>query len=498
MLAGQISGCDPAVCDIDIPVPAINYTKITAEVRARTSFNPGELLYLTARLEGIGYGCVSASETYSSDFFSVTSGLRLNMWVTDSLTTTTCEWTSPTSSVLTVTGSYKRASDGKLLATSVPGKYRQYVFTNSLASGDYVQPIETTIGGPDLIPAFGCCSPLTPSDDVANITAGPTVSKTISLVAPTIRLNYLAVATSQVAGIQLSLKVAGVAAGPWTVQVQGSTVSFTNGAGTVTTYSGTLTSVAASINAAAAFTATIPVNVTKTAGITHAFVSDIKPYISDPINVAGCTTDLVLVDFKDHLAPSSTLAGINVFSFGGNAYGFYFTDGGAFPDTKAGLDAFLAQEWKPKSAAFSNSSGNYYYIEGDFDNYSTFPYLNYYNTLSGTVVPADYWSTAPGSSVQTETVTISRLTGSSETITAIPYCSTTIPGGGFENCVPPVGPEYCNTSFLACVDCSGTPLVTCDFPHTNCCCEHSDSTVLTYPTRDEIATQTLTGKFRLS
>jgi hypothetical protein len=449
--------------------------------------NVSGLMYLSFEEDYTNYGCVSPYRSYYSQYGgSYLSGLQVSSLRTQSVTTATGTWNLSSDSIVTVaTGEYARPTDGAILATSITGKRHEYVFGSPTFVGAYTQMSETTLPGPDLLPTFGCCDPVTPPDDIAVWGPGGNVSKSFTVTTPTFTLRYAAVCTVRVPGITLVLTASGAASGPWTVSVSNNELKLTNGSGTTTSYTGTLTATATAINAAGYFTATVGGGVYGSV----ATAADLKDYVSFPINVSGCSTVAVLVDFGDELTPTS--CGCGVFRNTGTS-GFAFQTGLGFPNTKDGLDAFLASVWYPKNNIFRTSTNPIYYMDTQFDFLVLSPEVSYLNAS---------WELTPGSSVQTNTLSISSASGSSATYTRIVYCVdlATYPFGCEDPNAPrPVPPGYCNTfGGLACVDCDGSFGVNCGPYESTCCCEHVDTEIFSYAARSVPVTQTLTGSFRL-
>lgn len=489
MLGRQLTACDPAVCDsTDIPALGTNYTSVSADVRVVTNMQVSGLIYLNDEIVYSNYGCVSPWRSYESQYGnSYLSSLRVSSMTTQSVTTTTCRWDLSSSSVVTLTGtcSYARPGGGPVLAYNLNGKRREYVFSSPVLSGNYTQMVETTSAGPDLLPQFACCDPIAPADDVAIWGPGGTVSKSLTATTTSFTLRYAAVSTEQRAGITLVLTVAGATLGPWTVKVENGFLKLVDGFGTTITYSGTLSSVASTITASGNFTATVGTAVYGSVALT----SDLKPYVSTPINVSGCSTAAVIVDYTDELTPTS--CGCGLFRNTGTT-GFAFDPGLGFADTKAGLDAFLASVWYPKNYVFRTSTNPIHYMDTQFDFFVLNPATSYLNAE---------WSLTPGASVQTTTINIASASGSSQTWTRVVYCVdfATYPFGCADPNAPrPVPAEYCNASSgLACLDCNGSYGVNCGPYESTCCCEHLDTAVLSYAARTVPVTQTLTGSFRL-
>lgn len=471
MLVGSIrlSACSAAFCDAtDVPLPDTPFTTATATYTVETGFSflSGRIESWTATLSGYPF-CTFNSLWQWKTRLTLTGLMFTNpveAWDVASTSTASVTWTNTSSTNVTgsgVTGgSWRRPSDGTILATGIAWKAKEYTFTRTSRTGSHVQYAVTSAS---YLEKYDCCGN-SGYADFDSLVPGSTASRTPSTPTSYI-MRWAGAATAQVAGLNLTLKTAGVSSSPWFVDVQGGQVVFTDASGNQTTYSGLLSSVATSINAAGKFTAAVPTNVTSAAGTT-----DLRPFHSVPIGATTCTVGLPLVLVGDVLAPSTTGAGFGPFSFAANL---------GYPDTEAGLEQFMRSTWYPKSSSFEN--GTFYYIYGEFDGWLTL------STAS--------WSKTPGSSVRTDTQVIpadSTDVTSKELMTA--RCKTNGESSCAEESDPSCnGTPYVYTPYL--VDCNGTPYPDGCFPYGTCWCERQQDTTVDYAEVTRTATQTMTGSF---
>jgi len=491
MIPGAIRLVDCSVVPCNVDVPSRTFTSITANVIATTTFASGNLEYLFYTTKFNGLGCTGGdSRWYATTLYDPYNFIDIKSWITSSVSKTKVVWTYDPGSVNTqlptgITsggGIYYRPGSTTMLASGISYKQNKYGFTRSLSEGDYVQHTTSTIPGAGTDTSWACCAPEIPGPDVEIISPGATVSKTINTasISPMYIL-YLGVSTNVVYGMTLQLKSAGVANSPWTVKVEGGSIIFIDKNGTTTTYSGTLTAARTAINAAGNFTAVIGTNITATAGVTNANVSDLLPFLSHPLTVTTCTTGLPLVKPGTELAPSST--GCGIYRVATTAAKFAFTTGLGFPDTKAGLDLFLNSSWFPKNSFFQDGGVNtfWYYTSNEFDYYVISPDSSLF-LLTG------------GPSVQTKVITVTENSNQTDVYTGTTTCGN---GDPFNPCPPQ---PQCNSFVIdSCFNiCTGAPLSSCSIgiPYEGCCgCTNLVTTVVPGSSRNLTATQTLTGSF---
>lgn len=465
----QLADCSPVLCDADVPVPSSTITTLTATYRVETQWNLTGNRYLYER--------VKYSSLQSCQYDSETYGYRNGSWPvsveTADVATGTATWGSPTSSFVTgIYGKYLRPGTAVELAYNVPWKATKYTFTKTSSSGSYVNPLVTT----QSFPAGGdCCSPIgTEPGDV--VTAG-TVTATSPSVATNLYMQWQACASASVAGLNLVLASGGVSLGPWYVSVGGGSVTFTDKNGTTYVYTGTLTSVAAAINSAGYFTATVGGQATLTGGVTNATVSDLVSSASLPLTRTSCTTSLNLVLPGYLLSPLST---------GSYVAGCVFDPNLGYTDDKAGFESFVYGTKYASSSLFQSGSLGYFYQGQNFD------FMLYTPTLD-----PDGYRVTPGPSVHTYDVVIPGVTSTTYNLTGIYYCSGSDP---FNPCIPPVGPEYCNWFGVTQFDCNGNPVPSdCGGTSSACTpCVHADLDVTNLAEKTVTVVQTMTGSFAVS
>jgi hypothetical protein len=474
MLVGsyRLVACGSAFCDArDLPAPATPLTTASASIQVVTSFNWTEGKIQLAKVDLTGYPfCVF--NTLNSWQVRL---LNYENWVSGSTATATVTWTKTAETSVTGTnGSYLRPSTSIVLATNVSWKARQYTFTYSTSSGTHVLPVTTTTSYQQ---QFDCCGNNTNYVDFDSISPGSTASRSI-VYSPTQFLTWLAACTNVVNGITLTMTAAGAALAPWRVVVEAGVVKFTDKNNNTTTYAGTIPSVVSAINVwptagGKYFTAAKPSNVT-----TNALTTDLKDYVSPPLNVTTCSTGLPLVGIGDKLAPSTTGAGYTSFPF----------DVSAYPDDENGLVQFITTPWYPKTTFFQE--GDRYYITDEFDGWVGFP-------GTGT----NGWLKTPGSSVQSSSRIVSEATKFTYTQTLV-QAECKPPELGELPCIVGSDPFACNapaysyTPYLT--DCNNNAYPPGCFPYGVCWCEHLDTVEETVPEVEVPAIQTLTGSFVIS
>lgn len=487
MLVGSIrlTACSPAFCDAtDIPVPETPFTTATATYQIVTNFSATGLRVYATYVTLSGYPFALYPTLYDWQGKTVSGFSPPNdsweSWVTNSTTTATATWTKTSTSIVSANGSWKRPSDGTVLVTGVSGKANQYTFALTSRTGTHTQKLVTTSA---VQARINYCDPVYYQDFVS-ISPGNTASRTPSMSTSSYVMRWASAATVQIAGLNLTLKAAGVSLSPWFVDVAGGSVVLTDKNGSSTSYTGTLSSVAASINAAGNFTAAVPANVTSSA-----LTSDLRGFHSSPIGETTCTTGIPIVLVGDVLAPSTTGAGFGI----GFAFPFLFTADLGYPDTEEGLEQFMRSAWYPKFDPGSVIVGDYYYLSGEFD---------------GNLAPGPgNWIKLPGVSSKTQDHYVLSVTSNYHTSDLILATCFDVTTGTWSGCPYDFDPKWqgvcsyppINWGLGTGLRCDGFPYPSCQpFLETNCWCERQTQETVTHPQETRTVTQTLSGSFVIS
>jgi hypothetical protein len=373
----------------------------------------------------------------------------------------------------------------------VPYKYRLYTFTKVSASGQYRNGNQAG----SIISKFSsgtmCFGDELQIDFTEEIT-GPLVTFATTTNAPaTGSISWIGACSALVTGMTLTLTVAGVAAGPWTIEVAAGQLKLKNGAGVVTTYSGLLTAVRTSINAAGFFTASITANATNAAE-----VIDLKTVLSNQIKT-NCVYNLYIAHPGDIIAPGSRVAGnfTGVFTLS-NSDSFDSSLSG-LPNDQTGLSQYLSAGWYPKYTSSYSGIGTLRTVSSNYFNY---------NSLR--------WSRTSGASVATQVFT---LTGNSysdwdinilcfecvdSSIPPPPLCDFGAMGSGFADFFITGFINYgTNGTFFGgagWMDCSFTVVQSCppgDWPYSYF---NTTQTIFPAPSVDVEGRQTLNGRLVVS
>ena len=465
----QMADCSPTICAYDIP--SISISTLTATYRVATRFSFTDNWYL---VEQITYSALASCQydRYVHDRRNIGYPYSVK---TDDVATGTAVWNYVQTNQETGSlGKYLRPGTSVELANNLSWKANKYRYTLGSTSGSYVNPLVTTVSVPD---GGDCCYPVgtTPVDKV---TPG-TVTSTTPSVTANLYLLWQACVEGPVPGINIALTSSGVSLSPWSVSVAGGAVTMTNNNGVAYSYTGTLTSAAAAINAAGYFTATVGAAMTLTSGVTNATVSDLIPFDSLPLSRTSCSTSLNVALPGYLLAPSSTGCGIAGFTFDPNL---------GFTDDAAGLELFVRAIKYPNSDNFELGLLPYFYQGERFD------YLLYLTSFP-------YYRLTPGVSVQTYDVVLPAATTMTYNLVGIYYCGdpnlynpcSAIPGG--------VGPEYCNGNWgVLQFDCNGDFVPNNCAPGSSACqpCVHESVSVVNLPEKTLQVLQTLSGSFTVA
>lgn len=389
MVGRQIGSCAlPAGCDVPLtPIPPFcSLTQVRRKIAGSQSSDISNLAYTTQKLiNGFPYcneprtqeGAIS-----SLDPFGLSDSTKKVKTAGTSFDEVT--WTISSNAVFSSSvGIYKR-NGIQVLATNIPMRYRRYTMTSTCTYRreqiDFFSPtyelIKTTQN------AACQCLDCSPSPATISLYGEVYPSATTTGVCSgggIITFNYIPVATGDIVGLQITPIL-----GTWSIVVAGNlTISDTTGASY--TFSGTLTSVAASINATAGgtlFSASVPANINGPV----ALVSDLKPFTSKTNQpVSGCVVGLLLIYSGEELAPSSISQGpfIEVYDITGPQplkFDQFAIDAG-YADTTAGylswLSAVRTPKWPIQYVVDAVNDANAWYTDS----------LNVFNGVSAYIVP---------------------------------------------------------------------------------------------------------------
>lgn len=356
MVGRQIGSCAlPGGCETPLtPIPPFcSLTQVKRKIAGSQSSDMKDLAYTTFKSINGFPRCneprTEDSSVQSLEVFGLSTSTKEIKTAGTSFDEVT--WTMSSNAVFSSSvGIYKR-NGIQVLATNIPMRYRKYTMTSTCAYRreqiDFASPafelIKTTQNADCSYPN---CSP-SPATISLYGEVYPSVTTTgVCGGGGTITFNYIPVATGDIVGLQITPIL-----GTWSIVVAGNlTISDTTGASY--TFSGTLTSVAAAINATAGgtlFSASIPANINGPV----ALVSDLKPFSSKTNQpVGGCVVGLILIYSGDELAPSSICQGpfSEVYDFTGPQplkFDQFAIDAG-FADTSAGYLSWLSAVRTPK------------------------------------------------------------------------------------------------------------------------------------------------------
>lgn len=332
-------------------IPTCPFTTIACEYSETNTFITSSLVFKETQWSTNHPGCQfsqypiiwSSRSTGDESFNLLNTGSGNARWDLASSTITTGSG-----------GPVVRPGTNIVVAASAQFKFRRCVYNRVSRFRTYRVGSQTS--GQTSYTAYGdCCASSAFTYDFDNVVTGPVVNQTTPSSAASYAIDWAGVASERVAGMTLVLTAAGLAAGPWVVEVAGGVLKLTNGAGTTTTYSGLLTAVRTSINAAGFFTATITAQAR-----TPAETQDLKQSKSQPLSTA-CTHSLYIIDIGDLIAPGSgdgTVPPVRLSASSPFPIQLRF-DAAAegLPNDVAGLESFLRRTWFPKIAVYAGIGG---------------------------------------------------------------------------------------------------------------------------------------------
>ena len=360
MVGRQIGSCAlPGGCDVPLtPIPPFcNLTQCKRKMAGTQSTDATNMAHL-ADTSINGYPYCNEPRTQKSNLYSVdpfgfgddTVGVQTSGTSFEEVT-----WTISSNVVLTSNqGIYKR-NGIQVLATNIPMRYRRYTMTSTCtysrtqvdATSPVAEILETTQNA-------NCqCNDCSPSPATIDIYVQryPSVTTTGSCGgAGNLTFNYIPVASGDISGLRITPIL-----GTWSIVVAGN-LTISNTTGDLYTFNGTLTSVAAAINATAGGTL-FSASVGGLVDGSVALVSDLKPFTSKTNQpVSGCIVDLPLIYAGDELAPSSISEGPfrEVYNITGPFIGVQplkfdqFAIDEGFADTSAGYLNWLSAVRTPK------------------------------------------------------------------------------------------------------------------------------------------------------
>lgn len=389
-------------------IPTCPFTTISLNFEEENRFITGDLTYKQSIVtHNYPYAEIYELVTWNAVGFSGPA----NAWKYTVVSTSVgaASWTVASSSIVSVgsNGPIVRPGTNTVIAFG-PYKYRSYTFNKTSASRAYTSSLQQ--GGQitkiaNLCACVACDSPQTFDEQIE----GPLItSATVPLAPTTATLTWVGVCSNVVTGITLVLTASGISTGPWVVEVTAGTLRLTNGSGVTTTYSGLLTTVRNSINAAGMFTATL------IAATSDAETQDLKPTKTNPIGIA-CTIEVPIAFPGDLIAPGSRTAGnqTGVFTLGaGDAFN---ASTSGFPNNATGFSSYLGQGWYAKlSLPYSGI--------GALKSAPTSAYFS----LSGN------WSRTSGTSEITRDYTLTGSTGTKTDVTIV--CFECVSNDPFPSC----------------------------------------------------------------
>lgn len=398
-------------------IPTCPFTTIACSYTNTNNFSASGLVYESGRTVTNHPGCPTGSFTTSWD--SIASGV--NSYSLSNLGTGNARWDLASSTITTGTGGpVVRPGTNTVVAASLQFKFRRCLFNRVSRFRSY--SLGSQVGSSTAYTVYGNCCPSS-ADSTSyvfdNYVTGTTTNQTTPSSAASYTIDWAGVASERVAGMTLVLTAAGLAAGPWVVEVAGGVLKLTNGAGTTTTYSGLLTAVRTSINAAGFFTATITAQAR-----TPAETQDLKQSKSQPLSTA-CTHSLYIIDIGDLIAPGSgdgTVPPVRLSAGSPFLIQLRF-DAAAegLPNDVAGLESFLRRTWFPKLVSGGSTIGT---LESASNSYLGLS--NRWSTTSGSSSQS-YNSSSFGTWNNTKTLSIN------EWNLVCASCTTGPPSGPFEN-----------------------------------------------------------------
>ena len=337
-------------------IPTCPFTTIACEYSETNTFITSSLVFKLTQWSTNHPGCQFSQ--YPTEWASRGSGSGSGSEESYNLLNTgsgNARWDLASSTITTGSGGpVVRPGTNTVVAASPQFKFRRCVYNRVSRFRTY--RVGSQISGQTSYTAYGdCCASSAFTYDFDNVVTGPVVNQTTPSSAASYTIDWAGVASERVAGMTLVLTAAGLAAGPWVVEVAGGVLKLTNGAGTTTTYSGLLTAVRTSINSAGFFTATITAQAR-----TPAETQDLKQSKSQPLSTA-CTHSLYIIDIGDLIAPGSgdgTVPPVRLSAGSPFVIQLRF-DAAAegLPNNIAGLESFLRRTWFPKIAAYAGIGG---------------------------------------------------------------------------------------------------------------------------------------------
>lgn len=361
MVGRQLGSCPlPGGCETPLtPIPPFcSLTQVKRKIAGTQSTDAANLAFTTYKnINGFPFCNTSRIEEQNVESHGggVTGDSSINVLECAGTSFEETTWTISSNAVFSSsTGIYKR-NGIQVLATSVPELHRRYTMTSTCAF-DRQQP--DTSATLELLKTTqnAACSCFDCSPSPANIDLFCTRYESVTTTgtcsgSPNVTFNYIPVAAGDIIGMLITPIL-----GTWSIEVSSNLIIYDT-LGSSFTFSGTLTSVVAAINATAGgtlFSATLPANINGTV----ALVSDLKPFTSKTNQpVSGCVVGLPLIYSGEELAPSSVCEGPfpEVYDFTGLKplrFDQFAIDAG-FPDTHDGylnwLGAVRTPKWSPSA-----------------------------------------------------------------------------------------------------------------------------------------------------
>jgi hypothetical protein len=245
-------------------------------------------------------------------------------------------------------GAITRTNTSVVIATTQSWRQKRTTYNLSSRSRvhnqglEFVDPVtknETGANGT-------CCG----EDQVAvfdkMVSGDPVTNSAPPVVSSSFAIEWVAVVTASVFGLQIVRTSASPSSDPWILEVAGGEIRLTNAQGNTTVYSGTVASAVSSINASGLFSASVM------SSTSAALVFDLRPVRTDPFG-QGCIKRVLIADVGDRIA-----MGIPGYQARGSFWNVQFNASsfGYGPNVN-GFTAWLLQGWYPKLTSSSLAFG---------------------------------------------------------------------------------------------------------------------------------------------
>jgi hypothetical protein len=391
--------CDNPVPDAD--VPACPITSIVCSVQERSELTASNLVYVSGTFRSNHPGCTLAQDGRIVDWDiyelgGLGQGASFDIAAVSAMS---AGWTESSESILTLNnGPIVRPNTNVVIATCLYRvKEKTFTLSNRLRNstqGIVVSGIETRYV-PEAGEYYDCCSSASVELEFNKFTQGSSVSSTPPAAVSHV-IRWAGVCNQAVVGLTIARTGSSPGTDPWKIQVTGGQILLTNGSGTTTAYSGTLSSVRTAMNATGLFTVTASLLATA-----NATTGDLLEMGPDYLRT-GCPKQVLLADVGTPVSPGLPLSsGYGGQGYISNSYGTTYFNATAtgFSNDKAGLEAFVRLTRYPKLSA-NGLTG-----VGAFE-FSQLGLGSEWSTNSGASIRTENVNATPGSDVATEVVTI--------------------------------------------------------------------------------------------